>query len=299
MIAITAVLEGILGAPAPAVAATPAISIAEAKSMVKSAMEPFRPAVGRYVLQSFDEAPRQPSDVGAKTPIAVIVGDSRSAPVPGIYSNCIASSDTRTIACDMRLLDDLIDEFSLLYSEDQRRATRTRVLQLVLAHELGHIINKDQSAAYHGTPDGFSIFRYLHYKTELRADAFAVGLIDRYVKDRDLEYGTIVDLASAAVRKSVCPTTFPAPCPCRGQTDATLCSRVPLGPGLVIADNEQLPVTLSGTHPEFVVRFARMLYLARDPKAHSIYSNEAKQVLLRVVVRDEQGKLESTEALFR
>ncbi|MEZ2352128.1 ImmA/IrrE family metallo-endopeptidase [Caballeronia sp. RCC_10] len=284
--------------------AADAISPADARHLVTIVMDQFRPAVGRYVIQTFDDLPRETSKVTVKTPIAIVVGDSRIGPVPGIYSNCRADSSTRTIRCDLRLLDDLIDDldaYARVYSETQRAKVREHILQLVLAHELGHIVHGDKSAAYHGTENGFSVFHYLQYKIELRADEFAVQLIDRYVKpqERDLEYGTIVDLASGAVRKSLCPKTFPAPCPCPGYTNAASCSRVPLGPGLVIADNDQIPVTLSGTHPVYVVRFARLLYLSRDPKAHGFYSKEAKQVLLRVVVLNEQGQPESAAAVFK
>lgn len=282
-------------------AEAPGIAPNEARRIVKVVMDPFRPAVGRYVIQTFDDVPRDASKVTLETPIAVVVGDSRLGPVPGIYSNCVADSSTRTIRCDLRLLDDLLDEldvYARAYTEAQRAEAREHILQLVLAHELGHVVHRDGSAAYHGTNDGFSVLRYLHYKVELRADAFAVQLIDRYVKDRDLEYGAIVNLASGAVKRSLCPSTFPNPCPCPGYTDASLCSRVPIGPGLLIADKDRIPVTLTGTHPEFVVRFARMLYLSRDPKARSFYAKEAQQVLLRVEVRDESGKTESAAAVF-
>lgn len=286
-------------APLSSVLAAAAITPAQAQRIVGTVMDEFRPAIGSYSIQTFDDVPQETSKEGVKTPIVIVVGDSRTEPVPGVYSNCTADSSTRTIRCDLRLLDDLIDEFGIIYSENQRDAAREHVLQLVLAHELGHIINRDGSAAYHGTGKGFSVFRYLHYKVELRADAFAVGLIDRYAKDRDLEYGAIVDLASGAVKRSLCPFTFPKPCPCFGYTKTSACQRFAEGPGLPILSGDEFPITLAGTHPDFVVRFARLLYLSRDPKTHGLYWKAARQVLLHVVVRDEGGQLESTAALFQ
>jgi hypothetical protein len=53
---------------------------------------------------------------------------------------------------------------------------------------------------------------------------------------------------------------------------------------------------LTGTHPEFVVRFARLLYLSRDPGTRGIYRNEAREIVL---VRNERGQLESPAALFK
>jgi hypothetical protein len=139
----------------PAPAETAAISLVDARSIVTAVIEPFRPAVGSYVIQTFDDLPRQASEVVLKTPIAIVVGDSRISPVLEVYSNCRADSSIRTIRCDLRLLDDLIDDFHILYSEDQREAAREHILQLVIAHELGHIVYGDRSAGYHGSDNGF------------------------------------------------------------------------------------------------------------------------------------------------
>jgi hypothetical protein len=111
--------------------------LVDARRIVTAVMEQFRPAVGSYVIQTFDDLPRQASEVVLKTPVAIVVGDSRISPVPGVYSNCRADSSTRTIRCDLRLLDDLIDDFQILYRENQREAVREQILQLVIAHELG------------------------------------------------------------------------------------------------------------------------------------------------------------------
>ncbi|MEB0123479.1 hypothetical protein QN391_22740 [Pseudomonas sp. CCI1.2] len=203
----------------------------------------------------------------------------------------------RTVRCDLRFLDELIDGLSLIYSEHQRTELRIRLLQLVLAHELGHIFYHDVSGAYHGDQDGFSVIRYASYKVELRADAYAIRLIDSYAQNRELIYGDIVELASNSVRRSLCPQTFPAPCACAGYSDATLCSRVPLGPGLPISPDDRVPVKLVGTHPDYVVRFSRMLFLSKDPVAR-IYRNQAREVLRRVVVVNEGGQSESVDALL-
>jgi len=160
--------------------------------------------------------PRDPSTITPTSPISVVVGDSRVAPVPGVYSNCKADSHERRVECDLRLLDDLIDGLALLYREDQRNGTRERLLRLILAHELGHVILNHPSAEYHGGPDGFSIFKYLDYQIEVAADDYAVKLLDGSSTDLDRQYGLIGDLARQAVKKSLCPDTFPAACPCPG-----------------------------------------------------------------------------------
>lgn len=279
----------------------------EAQQITENVAKDFVPLIGPIVIKNFNDPPRDLAAVTKTSPIDIVVGDSRVSPVPGVYSNCVADSTRRLIQCDLRLLDDLIDDYALLKIEYEtnRNKLREKLLRLILAHELGHVALHHPSAAYHGQKDGFSIFKYTHYRIELEADAFAVKLIDRLNGDVNGYYVVIAELADAAVRKSLCPHTFPEMCPCPGYTDATLCSRMPigpgpLGPGLLIGTNNSISVELTGTHPALVVRLARILYLARDQDAElRYYADRARQVLLRVVVRNEHGRLESTADLFK
>ena len=268
----------------------------EAEAFASSALRDLGPAVGRVNITSFDQVPRDERSVTSHSPIEIIVGDSRVS--PGIYSNCTADSRSRTIRCDLRLLDDLIDEFALVRNEGERKEVRIELLCLILAHELGHVALNHGSAAYHGSANGFSVFKYVHYRIELDADAFAVRMLDGAAAERDELYSLIVALTDAAIKRSLCPRTFPRPCPCQGYTNAGLCSRIPLGPGLLIAPQDHVTITLSGTHPEYVVRFARLVFLSTNPKLKDIYGTEARRILQHVVVRDEHGALENVEPLF-
>ena len=252
-----------------------------------------------FEIKSFDDEPRDPSQVHATSPIRLVVGDSRVVPVPGIYSNCTADSNQRLIQCDLRLIDDLIDDYALWTRSGERSAMQRQLFRLVLAHELGHIELKHGTAAYHGGPNGFSVEKYAGYKVELDADAYAVRLLDQHRQDRDASYFAIVDMATGALDKSLCPDTFPKPCACPGSTNPASCSRIPAGPGLLIAQDDQVAVPLAGTHPDFVVRFARLLFLSSNKKFRYIYAHEARNVLLHVTVVNEQGQSESTAALFR
>ncbi len=116
--------------------------------------------------------------------------------------------------------------------------------------------------------------------------------------DLSYQFGTIVELTYQTMKRSLCPDTFPANCPCRGYKDATLCSAIALGPGLPLTTYERFKVTLGGTHPEFIVRFARLLSLSRAPN-NDWYRRQARQILLQVRVRNERGALESGARLFR
>lgn len=275
------------------------MSARELQQIAAAATAAIGSSIGRIEIKSFDDPPRDDAAVTKTSPIQVLVGDSRVSPVPNVYSNCRADPPARVILCDARLLDDIIDEFALARGTDPRTMLREQIFALVLAHELGHIVLKHGSAAYHGDDKGFSIFKYANHQTELAADAFAVRAIDNAVGDKDAYYFVIVQLATAALAKSLCPDTFPGPCPCPGYTNAASCSRIPYGPGLLIAEDDKVTVELTGTHPEFVVRFSRLLFLSTNKRFRDIYGNEARQVLRHIVVRDESGKLETTAPLFR
>ena len=291
-----------LSAGASAQTAEPAASSITPDVAVSLAQAAMRIAIGpdqAFTVATFDDEPRDPASVTTASPILVLVGDSRLAPVPGVYSNCQADPPGRTIRCDLRVLDDIIDNNALLTREYQREAFRERLLRLILAHELGHVVLGQTGAFYHGGSDGFSVVRYLGYKNELQADAFAAGRLDALPHpDLDLEYGLVAQLTYQAMKRSLCPDTFPANCPCPGYKNAALCSAIALGPGLPLVGDERFKVTLTGDHPEFIVRFSRLLYLSKAPNV-DWYRREARQVLLRVRVRNERGRTESAARLFR
>ena len=271
----------------------------EAVQLSRSVVKLLGKSLGPIEVKSVDDPLRDPAGVSPNSPIYLRVGDSRVNGVPGVYSNCVAEVPMHEIICDLRVLDDLIDGFALLRNNEDREPVRRELLRLILAHELAHVVLRHPSAQYHGNADGFSVMKYVGYRIELEADRYAVELIERSATDAISYHRTIIDLAVSAVRRSVCPETFPAPCPCPGYTDATLCSRIPLGPGLLVGEDEKIQVTLSGTHPEFVVRFARLLFLSKDRRIRDIYGRQAERVLGHVVVKNEQGELEATNTLFR
>jgi hypothetical protein len=107
-----------------------------------------------------------------------------------------------------------------------------------------------------------------------------------------------VQLTYQAMKRSLCPDTFPANCPCPGYTNASLCSAIAVGPGLPLTTYERFKVTLAGTHPEFIVRFARLLSLSRAPN-NEWYQRQARQILRQVRVKNERGAVESGARLFR
>lgn len=269
------------------------MSDAEAVGVVRGAVTALGAAMTVNVLP-FDRA----SEARAAG-ITVVVGDSRrSSDFAGVSGNCSADARTRMIECDMRLIDDLIDEADLLRTEDERGSYRTALMTLVLAHEIGHVALGHRGARYHGSDLGFSVLRYASHRRELAADRYAVGLLDRARPGVRGPYSVVVELTYAAMKRSLCPDTFPAACACPGHQVET-CSQIAYGPGLPLSGEEEFQVTLKGTHPEYIVRFARLLHLSRDPNVRIPYARTSREVLRRVVVRDERGVLQSMRPLFR
>jgi len=249
-----------------------------------------------FSVGTFDDALRDPATITASSPVLLLVGDSRRAPVPGVFRNCQADAPGRTIRCDLRVLDDIIDE---MHMQGERDVLREQLLRLILAHELGHVVLGHSGSFYHGGADGFSIAKYVGYKTELEADEFAVRRIDALTGlDLTLEYGMIVQLAYQAMKMSLCPGTFPETCPCPGYKNASSCAAIAAGPGLPLTTYERFDVTLAGTHPEFIVRFARLLSLSRSSD-NGWYQRQAQQILRQVRVKNEHGAAESGDLLFR
>lgn len=255
------------------------MSFEETRHIAIDALKPLSAKIGRFQVVPFDIPPRDPRVDHSNEKILIKIGYSRLSPVSGVYSNCTANSDVRTIFCDARFIDDLIDEFHLNLGANSLKLYRTLILRLILAHELGHIILKHGVAAYHGDDRGFSVFRYVKYKKELDADKFAVNLIDTSTLDFNAQYGVISDILHSVVSKKICPDTFPDWCPCSGYTDPTLCSKIPIGPGLPVYSGENFRIELNGTHPDFLVRFSLFLILSKSRVAKAMYANDAQFII--------------------
>ncbi|WP_370674688.1 hypothetical protein [Pleomorphomonas sp. PLEO] len=256
-----------------------AMSFQTIRHITADALNPFLASIGQFQVVSFGTAPRDPHIDHRNDKILVRIGDSRLSPVSGVYSNCTANSDIRTIICDARIVDDIIDDFHLDLGSNSLELYRTLILRLILAHELGHIILKHGFAAYHGDETGFSVFRYMKYSKELDADKFAVKLIDSARLDFNAQYGVISDILNSVISKNLCPETFPNWCPCPGYSDPTLCSKIPIGPGLPVYSGESFRIELKGTHPDFLVRFARFLILSKSKAARIMYAKDARFII--------------------
>ncbi|MCK1285419.1 hypothetical protein IVB41_15975 [Bradyrhizobium sp. 44] len=243
-----------------------------------------RPQGSRFVL-----ALGSGQDV--RGPIFVNLANSRIG--AAIYrDNCVATPFDNVIDCDLKLVDDLIDDFKLMEifgSGGKRRDVYRKYIFLwILTHELGHVALKHGMSDFGEGTSGLHVFDVKQQKKELEADAAAIGFVGNLEQAPIPAYQTILDVTNALLRKSICPDTFPK-----------LCPRIPLGGVGLNYDyttDGPIRIPLSGTHPAFVARFLRILYLSGVGTSANSINYLAKQAIDRLSVetdRDEWTTLKS------
>ena len=198
--------------------------------------------------------------------------------------NCVATPSDRIIDCDLKLVDDLIRDFKLIEifggstADFDKGFYRRNILEWVLAHEVGHIALKHGISDFDEWPRGESVFHFAQQQKELAADAFAINVIGNLSTGPVPAYQAVIDISNALIRKSLCPQSFPK-----------LCSKIPLGGvGLdfdYTATAEPIRIPLSGSHPAFVARFLRILYLAGVGTTENSISYLAKEAIDHLLVQ--------------
>jgi hypothetical protein len=201
--------------------------------------------------------------------------------------NCVASPVDHVIDCDLKLIDDFIHKFYLdkIFAvgntSSRLRFYRRNLLLWVIAHEIGHIALKHGLSDFEDPNHGISIFDAVRQKEELAADAYAVRLVGNLNAAPTAAYGAILDVANALMRKSVCPETFPQ-----------VCDRMPRGVGLIFdytADAKPVLIPPGGTHPAFIARFLRILYLSGIGTTENSINHEARQAIDLLEIREDSG----------
>ena len=127
--------------------------------------------------------------------------------------NCVATPADTIIDCDLKLVDDLIDDFKLIeIGTENLKTYKKYMLAWILSHELGHI------ALGHGVSDfdegvtGEKVFNFAKQQKELEADAYAIKVIGNLTTGPVPAYQVILDITNALLRKSLCPESFPNYC---------------------------------------------------------------------------------------
>ncbi|MGV7216407.1 hypothetical protein [Bradyrhizobium sp. UFLA05-112] len=228
-------------------------------------------------------------------PIFVNLANSRSGDGAIYRDNCVATPFDSVIDCDLKLVDDLIDDFRLMEifgkGTQQRAIYRKYIFLWILAHELGHVALKHGMSDFGEGTSGERVFDVEKQRSELAADAAAISFVGNLEQASIPAYQTVLDITNALLRKSMCPDTFPK-----------LCPKIPLGGvGLDFDYTTDAPIRipLSGTHPAFVARFLRILYLSGvDTSANSI-NFLAKEAIDRLSVETDTNDWRSLKSALQ
>lgn len=222
-------------------------------------------------------------------PITIHFGVSDSANSDQVVyrDNCVASPADRVIDCDLKLIDDFIHEFYLdkIYAagegSDRLNFYRRNLLLWVIAHEIGHIALKHGISDFEAPTNELSLFDATRQKYELQADAYAIGLVGKLDVAPAAPYSALLDVTNALMRRAVCPETFPE-----------VCDRMPRGVGLIFdytAGAKPLVVPPGGTHPAFIARFLRILYLAGVGTTENSINQEARRAIDLIEIQGGSG----------
>lgn len=212
--------------------------------------------------------------------------------------NCVSAGWEKVVDCDLKMVDDLIEEFRLLeiYASNGRRKAardsyRRSILLWVLSHELGHIELEHGRSDYREDVRGLSVFDAAAQSKELQADQYSITVIGNIDKGSPEAYSTVLDITNSLIRKSVCPRTYPR-----------LCRDMPSGVGLIYnyqSDAKPIRIRLLGAHPEFVARFLRILYLAAmGSSQESSLAVVSKQAIDLLEVEAHPGDWKSLKRVF-
>lgn len=212
-------------------------------------------------------------------------------------NNCVASGWEMIVDCDLKLVDDLIARFYLLadYSGKSKVAARLRyrqsLLMWILSHEFGHI------ALNHGRSDfdegltGFQVFDVAKQQDELDADAYAISVVGNLETGPVAAYSAILDVTNMLMREALCPQTFP-----------NACRAIPAGVGLIFdytPEAKPIRITLSGSHPAYIARFLRIMYLSGIGTSQNSINYLAKKAIDLLEVETNAHQWKTIRDVFR
>jgi hypothetical protein len=224
---------------------------------------------------------------GQRITIHFGVSDSALSDQVVYRDNCVASPADHLIDCDLKLIDDFIHDFYLdkifaaSKGSSRLRFYRRNLLLWVIAHEIGHIALKHGLSDFEDPNHGMTLFDAARQKYELAADAYAIRLVGKLNVAPAAPYSALLDVVNALMRKSVCPETFPG-----------VCDRMPSGVGLIFdytADAKPVLIPAGGTHPAFIARFLRILYLSGIGTTENSINHEARQAIDLLQIQGDSG----------
>lgn len=206
-----------------------------------------------------------------RIPVTLDIFRAREDAIDERSNRCTADSIRRSITCDLALIDYLLDTFRIEHSTKSRKS----LLKWIVAHEIGHIALNHSLSDYSDPLEGYLVFVPEQQRLELAADAFAIDLVGDLNHGAVEDYGLLLDIVNELIRKNLCPESFPRSC-----------ERIAPGVGIYFNSADNLPIKISagGSHPEFVARFLRLLYLAGLNTNHRSINYLAGKVIEKLLV---------------
>jgi hypothetical protein len=215
---------------------------------------------------------RAPSE--GKLTIVLIDSDrlERAQPAAGVAQNCTYTGVQTLVICDVALVRRFLAERDLdkkvvstfdadghVTSSSLQLRDRASLdedyrmmLEWILAHELGHILNGDQKT--HFTSDRLEdpvSAASIDQSRELAADAFVARQFDG-TKD-DGFYLFLVGILQSEINRKACPDRSPQ----------LSCPNIQTGV-LIFSPNDYVRYSRKGTHPEYIIRMDRLLIEADE-----------------------------------
>jgi hypothetical protein len=214
---------------------------------------------------------------GSVKTIEIALYNSRYDPDPIYRDNCVGSALDLAVDCDLNMIDEFADALHVADwvspGKGAKAFVRKYMLMWVLSHELGHVSLGHDLSDFEDDAAS-AMFKADVQQKELHADAFAVTFIGDQKAANFEPYELVLDVSNALERRALCPDTFPK-----------VCDKIPFGVGLIYdyTNSNPIRVPLGGSHPSFIVRFLRLLYLAGQRTARDNGINEEAQKSLDAI----------------
>lgn len=213
----------------------------------------------------------------------------------GIYDNKCAAVPPNKIICDLNLVKNLVKDFRLAEYEIERSKDpnfvnylENSMLRWIIAHEIGHIVQKHPSSAFAPEIRGFLVYDNAQQKLELEADAFAVKIINSSAADTSGAYGFVLTVVNALIAANLCPGK------------KLICNKLNPGVGIIYnnASRDPIRIAAGGKHPDFIARFLRIVFLAAKAESSEGFQTLAQGAINKLSILDRDGRWKTVKDTF-
>ena len=215
---------------------------------------------------------------------------------PELHHNCTYTGADLLIVCDVALirrffaLRDLDKTTENEFDADghvtatrivpmdraQLRTDYLRMLEWILGHELGHILNGDGRAHFESDRIDDAVgSAMISQRRELTADAF---LARQFGAANNDFYDFLIAILNNEIARKACPY----------QSPVLSCKNLQVGV-LIFAPNDYLRYSTRGSHPEYIVRIDRLLILADERHNLGIIGPLAREIRAKLLKEGTQA----------